>query len=404
VHVGPATARELGYVLIERQNLRDALGELGLGAQTRDYLTLSGGASSTWRAALGPHRAVAGVELRGDRFRDADAAGVTRTLLGNRVGGSFLAQLDLVLDRDEAIVVTPAIRYDLERTQATALVAGPTAFVDPPLRHDSVPSPRITARAAATPDLSLKASTGVYMRLPTLLELFGDRGSILGTPELRPEHGTSSDAGLVWAPARALGDVDRIMVEAAAFATRSHDAIAFVPTAGFATRAANVADAMSYGAELVASLRIARTVSVTANYTRLVTAQLVMDPALANKELPRQPGHTVYARVDAVRRVRGHQAALWIDGSWQSDAYIDIANLQRVPARLLLGTGARVELVHDLALVGTIENLTDLRVVQLPLVPPPRPDLTTAPTAFADVANYPLPGRSLYLSLEWSLR
>jgi len=44
----------------------------------------------------------------------------------------------------------------------------------------------------------------------------------------------------------------------------------------------------------------------------------------------------------------------------------------------------------------------DERVQYLPLVPAPRPDLTETPTALADVAGFPLPGRSLFVSLDWS--
>jgi hypothetical protein len=40
--------------------------------------------------------------------------------------------------------------------------------------------------------------------------------------------------------------------------------------------------------------------------------------------------------------------------------------------------------------------------VQLPLDPPPSPELTQAPTALTDFAGYPLPGRSFYLTLDWT--
>ena len=43
-----------------------------------------------------------------------------------------------------------------------------------------------------------------------------------------------------------------------------------------------------------------------------------------------------------------------------------------------------------------------MRIQYLPLDPPPRPDLTQTPTALADVAGFPLPGRTFYLSLDWS--
>jgi len=400
--VGAATASQLGYLLVEQQRLRDPAAELGIGTQDRGYVTLSGGVSSTWHVPVARHRGTAGLELRGDRFRDSDRSGMRDPLVGDREGGALLAAVDLVADPAGAIVVTPALRWDLVRTAPAPMATGPDALAPLPTRWDNVPSPRLSARAAITSDVSVKTSAGWYVRLPTLIELFGDRGAITGSPELRPERGPSCDAGFVWAPAKALGDVDRIFVEASAFATRSHDTIAFVSSVGFIARALNVANSQSYGGELVASARIARTVSITANYTRLVTQQLTAEASYANKALPRQPGHALYARGDVVRRVLGRTGSLWVDASWQSQTYLDQANLMQVPARVLAGLGARVEVVAKIAIALSIDNLTDERVQYLPLVPAPRPDLTETPTALADVAGFPLPGRSLFVSLDWS--
>ena len=400
--VGASSAKELGYVLVESQELRDPLGELGLGAQARDYLTLSAGATGTWLAPIGRHRATVGVELRGDRFTDADANAARPALVGDREGGALLAAFDITLDPDARLVVTPSVRFDVVRTAPT-----PSGEPDEPpvmVRDDEVASPRVSMRAAITQDASLKASAGWYERLPTLIELFGDRGTIIGSPDLLPERGPSAEAGAVWAPATALGLADRIMIEADGFATRSHDTIALVPTAGFAVRAMNIADALTYGAELVATARLARIVTVTANYTRLVTAQLVADPDFANKALPREPGHAVYARADAVHELLGHRANAWFDASWDSAAYLDQANLQEVPSRLLLGCGARIEIVHALGISLAVGNLANLRVQELQLVPPPSPTITQAPTALADLQGFPLPGRSFYVTVDWSHR
>jgi len=79
--------------------------------------------------------------------------------------------------------------------------------------------------------------------------------------------GPSGDLGGVWAPAKPIGDIDRIFLEADAFAHRAHDTIAFITSAGFVARAANIGDTQAYGAELVASARYAQVLSVTASYT-----------------------------------------------------------------------------------------------------------------------------------------
>jgi iron complex outermembrane receptor protein len=282
------------------------------------------------------------------------------------------------------------------------MTSGPDAFADVAPRRDAIASPRLTARLAATGDLTVKGSAGWYARLPTLIEVFGNRGFLLGSPDLRAERGPSGDLGGVWAPAAALGDFDRILVEADGFAHRAHDTIALVTSAGFVARATNIGDTRAYGGELVASARYARTLSVTASYTRLVTEQLAGDPSVEGKPVPRAPGHALYARADATRRVLGHLASLWLDASWQSMSFLDPASLGRVPQRLLFGAGARLEIAGGLAAALSVANLADLRIVHLPLDPPPSPSLTEAPSALSDVAGFPLPGRSFYLSLDWT--
>ena len=232
--------------------------------------------------------------------------------------------------------------------------------------------------------------------------MFGNRGYIIGTPELKPERGPSADLGVVWAPAKALREVDRILVSASTFANRAHDTIAIINYAGFVARAENIGTTQGYGAEILASARMAKTVSLTASYTRLVSEQISNDSSIDGKAVPRRPGHVLYARTDVVRTLAGRVAALWLDGAWQAESALDAANLARAPARLLLGAGARVEIAGGVALAISVANLTDDRVAYVPLDPPPSPAFTETPTPLTDVAGFPLPGRSFYLSIDWT--
>jgi iron complex outermembrane receptor protein len=391
--IGAASERELGYVLVESQRLHDPLAELGLGAQQRAYLTLSGGATSVWHAPIAGDRATLGLELRGDRFRDEDANGMQPTVSGDRVGGAVLAAYDLALAPQ--LVVTPAMRLDVLHTAPAPDVVGPDAFMAVPPRWDVVPSPRVTARLAVTEDVAVKASGGWYVRLPTLLELFGDRGYVWGNPRLLPERGPSGEVGAVWAPARALGAIDRVLVEADAFASRPRDTIAFVTTAGFVARAENIGQSQTYGGELVASARVWRALSLTASFTELQSAQISDDVNFAGKPLPREPEQILYARADLVRTIAHRACSAWLDTSYQSESYLDNASLGVVPARVLVGTGARAEIAARISLALAIENLFDVRVVQ---------GIGGEPTALADVAGFPLPGRSFYVTMDWSYR
>jgi vitamin B12 transporter len=397
--VGSGIGRQLAYVLVERQRLQDPMGELGLGTADRAYQTLSGGGSSTWKLPIREHRLAAGIELRGDRFRDRDLGGMRRDLSGTRVGGAAMAAIDLVLSSQ--LVVTPAFRLDAMRSAPTPMTAGPTALVPIPPRWDVVPSPRFSTLVSVSSDVAIKGSAGWYVRLPTLLEVFGDRGYIVGTPDLRPERGPSGDLGVVWGPAKALGEIDRILVEADVFANRAHDTIALI-TAGFVTRAVNLDNTQGYGAELVGSARFARSVSVTASYTRLVSEQMSVDVNVNGKSVPRTPGHMLYGRVDAVRKLAGRLASLWLDTSWQATSFLDPANLGRVPARLLVGTGARVEIGGGVGVSVSVANLADTRIMQMPHDRPPTPMLAQTPEPLSDVAGFPLPGRSFYLALDWT--
>ncbi len=391
--IGGARARQLGYLLVETQSLRDPMAELGLGTQDRGYLTLAGGVSSTWKRMLGDNRGTAGVELRGERFTDANRDGSRADLVGTRAGGALAVALDLNLT--PALVVTPAVRVDLSRTAPTPMTAGPDAFADQATRWDTVPSPRLTARAGIGDDLAFKTSAGWYVRLPTLLELFGDRGLIVGSPDLAPERGPTMDFGLVYAPAEAHGPFDKLFVEAVAFGSRARDTIALISTAGFVARAENVGATQSYGGEFVGSVRIAKIGSIALSYTRLVTEQHTIDPSFANKAVPRTPGHQLYARAD--KHFLGMD--LWLDVAAQSTSFLDRANFARVPGRALYGLGLRSPLARSFALVATCENLLDTRVVELPA---DRPIDVPTPMALSDVAGFPLPGRSTYLTLEWT--
>ncbi|MBL9018149.1 MAG: TonB-dependent receptor [Myxococcales bacterium] len=382
-----------GFLLLERQKLRDPDGELGLGRAERSYTTIAMGVSSSMRRALGAQELALGAELRADGFTDRDDASEMEAVDGVRAGGAAMASIDLHLAPQ--LVVTPALRLDALYSEPTPISVGPTAGLAVPSRWDVVPSPRVTALLTVTDDLAIKGSTGLYTRLPTLLEVFGNRGFILGAPDLKAERGPASDLGVVWAPARAVGggDIDRVLVQADVFASRAHDTIAFITTAGFVTRAANIGDTQAYGAELIASLRLARTLSLTASYTRLETEQMSSDVNLDGKPVPRRPNHVAYGRADAERRVLGRTGSVWIDGSYQAQSFLDPASLGITPRRLLIGTGARVEVVRGLAVALAVQNVADVRIAYLQL------DRRT-PTPLTDVAGFPLPGRSFYLSVD----
>ncbi len=392
---------------VEAQAFHDPDDEIGLAAQDRRYLTVAGGAQAAATLARGRHRGVAALELRGDLFRDREVGGGMPLRTYGTRAGTALAISDDVGTLGGRLAIEPSLRVELLRTDPLADGSAGGTPIELVARTEVFASPRVGVRALATPDLAIKATGGRYTRVPTALELFGDRGFIVGSPDLRSERGWVGDAGMVWAPAAAEGTrarplVDRVYVEAAGFWAAPRDPIVFVTTGGFVARPVNLPGARLRGVELVASARAARTFTLAANYTLTDTRAESTEPSLDGKRLPGRPLHALYTRGDVARRVAGHMVALFADASFTSGSFLDDSNLAEVPARWLYGAGGKLELGAGVTVAVEVKNLRDNRIELVPLDPPPRPDLAEVPRAVSDVAGYPLPGRAVYLRLDWS--
>lgn len=395
-----------GFASVERQRYRDLASEVGFGAQHRRYWSVAGGVSSRLSLEV-PHNLLSlGVEVRGDYFAEHDLlvmAADDRRTVGTRVGSGVTLADDVSL-ADDRVVLQPALRLDVLVTTPLADSSDPSAPARPESRIDLAPSPRLSARARLAEALVAKGSAGWYFRAPTLLELFGDRGFVVGSPDLASETGVSADLGLAFAPARRLGAVDRLYLEVAGFERRPRDVIVFVTSAGSVAVATNLGDATVRGVEATASARLARTLTATTSYTHLSSRQDSPLPSYDGKALPQRPRHQLYGRLDAARRVRQRLAVAWVDGTLVTGSFMDAANLNRLPARKLVGAGLKLEPVAGVLIGIEAKNLLDERVEMVELSPAPRPDLSSVPRAVADFFGYPLPGRAFYLSLDWSYR
>lgn len=392
------------FALFEREQLDDEMGEVGLGADQRRSDTMSVGASATAAWAVGArHRLLTGVEglvesLASESPMNEEAS----TRNGRRLAAAASAAGEVAVAGDRVILV-PAVRVDALRSDPGT--GWDPILVDPSelaVRREWYASPRLAVRARVTDSFVIKSSAGRYFRAPTLTEAYGDRGFLVGNPALAAETGTSADAGAVLAPATATGPFDRIYLHAAAFGSRPNDAIAFVPTAGRSALAKNVGDANIVGAESAVTFRLWRRATIAANYTLIDSEVVSPTPSYDGKRLPLRPRHQLYGRADIAQRALGTLVVVWGEASFTSGNYLDAANTSEVPSRRLFGAGVKLSPVPDVVLAFEAKNLTDERVETIDLDPAPRPDLASVPRAVSDVLGYPLPGRSFYLSMDWS--
>ncbi|HKA90264.1 MAG TPA: TonB-dependent receptor [Haliangiales bacterium] len=387
--------RPRGYFVLEAQRWRDPDGEAGLAPADESTRTLAGGLAldAAWTPST-HHRVTAAVEGRGEGFAMVDNRQMgAEVASGTRWGGAVSLADEIVLGDEETWVLVPAVRGDLLVTRGEATQTPVTGPLAPAPRDDAFVSPRMGVRFRALPWLTVKGNVGRYFRPPTVVELFGDRGFVAGNPSLHPETGTTADLGVVVAPV-ASDALDRAYLETAAFVSFSNDLVAFLPTSGRFARAVNIADARLAGIEVAGAARLLRRITLTGNYTFLRTVQSSDQVAIDGKSLPGRPRHELYLRADVLQPVAGVSVGAFADVTYVSGNFLDEGNLNEVPARLFLGAGVKVVPADGITVTLVVKNLLDNTVETVPGPSGP------IPRAVADVLDYPLPGRSLYASVD----
>lgn len=397
---GVATAR--GFASVERQHFADPNDEIGLAAQDSVYRTTSTGASTNLVVdAARSHQILANLSARLDWFRDDPVgASVLPPSAGNRQSSSLALSEHFEAVRNR-LFFDAGVRADVLRTRPSRDVFSSEMSLSEPARSEWFLSPRASARLRLGQSVAVKASAGRYLRVPTLIEAFGDRGFLLGNSELKEEVGITGDAGVVWSPLDSLGPIDRIYVEAVGFASVADDPIVFVNRNGLVAQAINIDGAKTLGSELVASFRILNAVTVTSNYSLLASSNKA-DGAANGNQLPGRPRHRLYGRVDAAWKPWGHLLVLWGDALRQSGNFVDELNVYELPGRSLFGAGVKVAATRTLLIGFEVKNAANVRQQSVELNPAPSDEFRSTPRALSDLHGFPLPGRSLYLNLQWN--
>jgi len=354
---------------------RDLEGEIGLAAQDQTTRLSGGGIAAVLLPVVGRH----GLTLRADlRHERADVT--DRALEAQDRGG---AARDLAaLTFEDAIglgrlTVAPSLRWEYRHDDFRA---GETGTVPPPAPdvRESNWAGKVGLSWVLSPRSTLRGSVGRFFRSPTLLELFGDRGSVAGNPELRSESGTSAELGLA---RRGASDRFDWEWELVGFARRAEDLIRFLPASQGTAVARNVAGAEILGVEAAAGLRGPWGLSLDLSLTR----QQATDTSggfADGQPLPYQPEWLGYLGLSWLRRGWRVRWDVNYTGS-NSTTAIDIP-LARLPERWFHDLLIAYEWSHGLRLGLDVRNVFDRRM--------------------RDVARFPLPDRVVLLTLGWSSR
>lgn len=402
---------------LENRVFRDPLGEVGLAANDQRALGLDGWLSPRLRVPVWP---MAWIELTGElrgewidideRFGDDDDPDSPPPLTSGDATRSRLS-LGLGVELEQWLLkrrwaLAPAIRLDL--TDSRFAVPDGEGEVDDEGRDRAVLgfSPRLASKAKLARGVEVRASVGQYLRFPTLSELFGDRGYLIGNEGLRPERGTKVDGGLLFDLQDLGGRELDLFAQIAGFATWSNDLIQWV-RAGPVVRPSNVSAARMRGLEAGASLRaFGRDLALDVAYTFLDSRNDTDEAEQSGKPLPGRPRHSVLARPAGGHRFEvgprgvGLEPRAFYSLEWIAGNFLDVSGRVELPPRLLHGLGIALTIADRVELGVEVRNLSNQRQT---VIEPAFGPSTPYPAAISDFIGYPLPGRSVWGTLRVDL-
>ena len=208
--------------------------------------------------------------------------------------------------------------------------------------------------------------------------MFGNSGTVTGSPDLEPEKGTNRDIGIVCSGSR-LWKIDRPRFEAVYLDSELEELILFFQNSQHTVKPRNIGSATIRGFEFSASGIAAKSLRLSVNYTRLDSRDTSPIPYYNGNELPGRPRNETSLSAELFRR---RWSVTW-EFQYIGNNYLDRANLAL--------SGERK--IHDLILVLrspehgislSLEgrNLSDQRIY--------------------DVSGFPLPGRMLFATIGYS--
>lgn len=350
---------------------------------------LAGGGSIGWRGrAVEALTIGATFDARAERFvpgEGGDDAGRLAAGLG----------IDADLRASSALTLSASGRVDARRDSSRVVATTDRRELDDradDTSEDIAPSGHVGASYRIADAAIVSAHGGALYRPPSFFELFGDNGSLVGDPSLRPERALSADAGLHGAASD--GRVE-LRYELVGFLTYARDLITFIPLGLRTFHARNIEKARIAGAEASVEL-VARRLRTSLSYTLLATENQSDDPLSSGRSLPGRPLHDL--AYDASYRF----GPLWARYSLDALAgtTVDTQGTFVLPPRVLHAAGIAIDVPWMRGLRASIDvhNLFNLRslYVSSPLRGAPKM------MPVSDFLGFPLPGRTLWATLRFT--
>ncbi len=361
---------------LQRRQFDDLAGEIGLGRQASDDRYDQLFLRAATRLGLHPNvqlHLITGVQA--NRYRPFDAIAPSRPTVTRWSGfGTLEGRLHGRRNRSRW-ELRPGVRLEGTRVRESDLASPARQPTQPRVHRSFQPTFRVGALYAPIPALAFTASAAHGKRLPTLLELFGDRGALVANPNLQAEQGQSYDLGAVLRTQ--VGPI-QLQGELRGFHLRMKDLIRYIPTSQYTAAARNAEGAHLWGVET--GLRLTATRHVEGTFTG--TWMRTRDDR--GRELNWRPSLQFRTGVTAHT---GNLQTRWLTNltfdaqvRYRSAFVHDPAGFVRVGAATWLDFGLRAHFTGGLSVSATLRDALDRRG--------------------ADFVGYPLPGRQVMVALE----
>lgn len=363
--------RLMPFFQYQKVQFSDPAGEIGLGLQNTDDDTVRYGVSLRNQILAGRRQRLQVLaEYRGEQFLPEDFSGAATALRSVRNHVS-LGLEDAIFLFGDRLVLTPSVRTENVWNRSSAVspsyhpVSGKMGILYRPLSgHEK---------------LTVKSNAARSYRVPNFSELFGNTGSIIGNPALKPESGWNADAGV-------LADLQTLArlpfparLEVSYYFSQIGNLIQLLQTSQFTVTPQNLTRARIHGIETVFSCSPVSFLKLDANYTFQRATDASGLPGLNGKFLPGRPRHDAGARAT----VHAGPGRLFSEIDFIGGNFLDTQNLVEINRRLLWNAGASVRFLKRFIASVDAKNLLNQRV--------------------SDVVGFPLPGRSFYGKVEVSL-
>ena len=353
----------------------DSHGTIGLGRQKSRYITerYGGDFFSEWLTDMNALSFMA--DFHHESYDPEDLLTQKNPNKSSRNILNLGLQDSLFLFEDK-LTISPALRYtylkdDLQ--SATSMFGQPLEGSE---RNENYWSPQIGVKYSPLSWLNLRSNLAKYTREPSFFELFGDRGFIVGNPDLKAEKGVNFDAGFEVRYPTKIWWLKYVSVNAAYFGSNVDDLITFVYDSRGIGKAQNISEAEIRGVESEIRIDFLK-------YFRLVGNATWQDPvnksqvkAFDGKILPGRFQTSYLGRLEA--RYAGFK--VFCEYLRETGMYYDSANL--LPAKDKDEVNSGISWLFR-SFLFSLEgrNLTNQQ--------------------YEDFNGYPMPGRAFYFTVGY---